>query len=57
MNPNVLLVYRYLFAFQYLLCFVHSQGHLTKEIENKNIHKEAGKFPNQSHSINYGLNM
>ena len=38
------------FAFEYLLCFVHGQGQRTKEIENKNIHKETGEFSNQSHS-------
>ena len=41
------------FAFQYLLCFVHSQGQRTKAIENKNIDKETGEFPNQSYFINY----
>ena len=41
------------FAFQYLLCFVYGQDQRTKEIENKNIHKETGEFPNQSKSINY----
>ena len=41
------------FVFQNLLCFVHGQGRRTKEIENKNINKEIGEFPNQSYSINY----
>ena len=45
------------FAFEYLLCFVHGQGQRTKEIENKNIHKETGEFSNQSHSINYSNNI
>ena len=43
------------FAFEYLLCFVHGQGQRTKEIKNKNIHKETGEFPNKSHSIGESL--
>ena len=30
-------------AFQYLLCFVHSQGQRTKEIENKNIQQRVSQ--------------
>ena len=32
---------------------MHSQGQRTKGIENKNIDKETGEFPNQSYFINY----
>ena len=35
------------FALQHLLCSVHGQDQRTKEIENKNIHKETGEFHNQ----------
>ena len=43
------------FAFQYLLCFVHGQGHRTKEMEGKQCNKETGEAQDQSRLINYAL--
>ena len=55
MKTNVFTVGLCSFAFQYPFWGAQSRPMNIKEIENKNIHKETGEFPNQSHSIYYSM--